>query len=402
MWAYRSGTVFYVGVLCLIVGRITHITYANIAIIACVISGYFLLTNPAPAQPVNQPVAASLETIRKKYNLPALAAAIFTTDGVTEMAAVGVRKTGATLPVTTDDLWHLGSDTKMMTALLAGTFVVEHKLSWDDKVISYFPDLAQKVPPAMKEITVRQVLWHQAGLSENLSLWSRYFLNGSPSRQRQMAVASILESPAYTPGTFHYANNGYILIGAILEKIGGKSWEDLMRERIFVPLHMDSAGFGGTGTVGKIDQPWPHLASGIPAASNGPDTDNPAYMGPCGNVHLSMTDWAKFLIDQIRGGSGMPALLPGPIYAAMQSPGLNSDFGFGWIVVQRDWAGGKALSHSGSNTMNYCVCWLAPGKKFGVLVCTNQGGDVTGKACDDAASALILRHLAQSKAQSQP
>jgi len=365
-------------------------------------ANFALWTSSSRAQTANDPgVAAILEPIRVKYHLPAMAGAIFTGDGVVEMAAVGVRKTGTDIPVTTNDLWHLGSDTKVMTAMLAGSFVAEKKLSWDDKVISYFPDLTQKVPPAMREITIRQVLWHQAGLSENLSLWSRFLLKGSPSQQRQTAVETILEYPAYTPGTFHYANNDYILIGAILEKIGGKPWEDLMRERIFVPLHMDSAGFGGTGTVGQIDQPWPHFASGIPSPSNGPDADNPAYMGPCGSVHLSMTDWAKFLIDQLRGGTGMKALLPNDIYEAMQpDPPVSGDgYGYGWGVCTRDWAGGKALNHNGSNTMNYCVAWLAPAKKFGVLVCSNQGGDAAAKATDEAAYAMNLRYQAKLKAQ---
>ena len=344
----------------------------------------------------NPQLATILEPIRMKYHLPALAGAIFTGDGVLEMAAVGVRKAGTDIPVTTNDLWHLGSDTKVMTAMLAGTFVAEKKLSWDDKVISYFPELAQRIPPAMREITIRQVLWHQAGLSENLSLWSRFFLKGSPSQQRQMAVETILEYPAYTPGTFHYANNDYILIGAILEKIGGKPWEDLMRERIFVPLHMDSAGFGGTGTVGQIDQPWPHFASGTPAPYNGPDADNPAYMGPAGTVHLSMTDWAKFLADQMRGGNGTPALLPAPLYADIQTPGPRSDYGFGWGIVQRKWAGGKMLTHDGSNTMNYAACWLGPHSGMGVLVCSNQGGNLFA-ACNEAAEAMILLYMAKLK-----
>jgi CubicO group peptidase (beta-lactamase class C family) len=350
------------------------------------------------AKAANDPkLAAILEPIRVKYHLPALAAATFTTDGVEQMAAVGVRKSGTDVAVTTDDLWHLGSDTKVMTAMLAGTFVVEKKLSWDDKIITYFPDLASKVSPAMKEITISQVLRHQAGLSENLSLWQRGFLHGTSNEQRLQAVEDMLESPEYAPGTFHYANNDYILVGAILEKLGGKSWEDLMRERIFTPLHMDSAGFRGTGTVGMIDQPWPHFANGSPAPSNGPDMDNPAYMGPCGSVHLSMTDWAKFLADQLRGGSGMPALLPASIYAAVQTPGPNSDYGFGWGIVQRSWAGGKALTHTGSNTMNYACCWLAPAKGFGILICSNQAGDNLDHAVNDAAGPMIELHLAHGK-----
>lgn len=355
-----------------------------------------LLSSHARAGTDSQ-LAALLELIRAKYHLPALAGAVFTTEGVQAMAAVGVRKAGTDVPVTTGDLWHLGSDTKVMTAMLAGTFVAEKKISWDDKVISYFPEFAGNVPAAMKDITIAQVLSHQAGLSENLSLWNRAFLSGSVQQQRFQAAKLILESPAYPPGTFHYANNDYILMGAILEKITGRSWEDLMRERIFVPLHMDSAGFGGTGTIGQIDQPWPHLADGSPAPSNGPAMDNSPYMGPCGSVHCSMADWGKFLADQLRGGSGLSALLPAPIYAAIQSPAPNSDYGFGWIVVPRKWAEGKMLSHAGSNTMNYAACWLGPAKGYGVLVCSNQGGDALDKACNDAAEAMLTLYASGLK-----
>jgi hypothetical protein len=117
-----------------------------------------------------------------------------------------------------------------------------------------------------------------------------------------------------------------------------------------------------------------------------------------------MTDWAKYLIDQLRGGTGMKALLPDGIYQAMQpdAPVSGDGYGYGWGVCTRDWAGGKALNHNGSNTMNYCVAWLAPAKKFGVLVCSNQGGEAAFKACDAAAYAMILRYQAKLKAQPQP
>jgi hypothetical protein len=61
----------------------------------------------------------------------------------------------------------------------------------------------------------------------------------------------------------------------------------------------------------------------------------------------------------------------------------------GWAVAERPWAGGRVLTHSGSNTMWYCVAWLAPGKDFAVLVCCNRGGDEAAKGCDAAAAAII-------------
>jgi CubicO group peptidase (beta-lactamase class C family) len=390
--AYWLGTVCYVGVLWLIVGRLSHLSYLTIGILALISSAYLISANSASAQSSDKSLGSVLEPIRAKFNVPALAGAIFTTEGLVEMGAVGVRKAGTTVAVTADDQWHLGSDTKMMTALLAGTFVVEKKLAWDDKVISFFPDLAAQVPEAMRAITVGQVLNHLAGLKENLDWWpiSR---QGDLSAQRLVAVRDALTHPAYAPGAFHYANTDYVVIGAILEKLGGKPWEELIRERIFQPLDMKAVGFGGLGTVGQIDQPWPHLQTGTPSPTNGPLADNPEVMGPAGTVHCSVSDWTKFLTDQLRGATGMKTLLPNEIYQAMQTPGPKSEYGYGWLIVDRSWAGGKALNHAGSNTMNFCVCWLAPAKKFGVLVCTNQGGDTAFKACDAVASALIQRHL---------
>ena len=359
-----------------------------------------LLALHADAPPTLQ---SQFEAIRAKYNLPALGGACFTTDGVTEMAVTGVRKRGDTTPVTAGDLWHLGSDTKAMTAALAGTFVAEKKLAWDDKVISFFPEIATQVPDSMRNITVADVLHHKAGLIENMDYvdppWTAFSRDKSLPEQRRHVVQDALLKPAYAPGTFHYANTDYILVGAILEKIGGAPWEDLIRQRIFQPLGMTSVGFGGTGTPGQIDQPWPHDGTGVPMPSNGPAMDNPPVLGPAGVVHCTMTDWSKFLIDQLRGGSGEKALLLPEIYQDMQTdPTSKGDgYGFGWGICTRDWAGGKDLNHAGSNTMNFCDAWLAPGKKFGVLVVCNQGGDAAAKGADEACFLLIQRYQAATK-----
>jgi len=387
---YTTLTVVFSGLLSLALGKIVHLSWPVVAALTAGLSLYLLFTNPLSAAPA-EPLPAILEAIRAKYKVPALAGALFTTDKLVEFAAVGVRKTGTTVPVTTDDLWHLGSDTKAMTAMLAGSYVAEKKLSWNDKIISFFPDLADKVPAAMREITVAQVLSHRAGLIENLP-WRVLSLGGTVEQQRRNAVEQALMSPAYAPGTYHYANTDYVVIGAILEKIGGKSWETLIQERIFKPLGMTSIGFGGLGTPGVVDQPWPHDANGNALPFNGPLVDNPEVMGPAGNVHCTVQDWSKFLIDQLRGCTGMKALLPNEVYTAIQTPVPPTDYSYGWITCNRTWAGGRALNHAGSNTMNFCVAWLAPGKKFGVLACCNQGGDTAFKACDEVASILIQRH----------
>jgi len=344
-------------------------------------------TNP------NTKMADLLEPIRAKYKLPALAAAIVTTDGVSDMAATGVRKAGTSVAATTEDLWHLGSCTKAMTALLAGTFVAEGKLAWDGKMVAFFPEIAEQVPAPMHEVTVAQLLSHHAGLAENYPPELARKLAGPIIGQRCIVAEWMLTSPAHPPGRHRYSNGGYVVIGSILEKISGASWEELMRTRVFGPLGMNSAGFGGTGTVGEIDQPWPHLADGTPAKSNGPATDNLPYMGPAGTVHCTMADWALFLADQMREGP----LLPASIYTAMQTPVAKSKYGLGWIVVPRRWARGKMLSHAGSNTMNYAACWIGPRRGYGVIVCCNQGGGKLGAMANEVAEAVLRFYAARRK-----
>jgi CubicO group peptidase (beta-lactamase class C family) len=68
-----------------------------------------------------------------------------------------------------------------------------------------------------------------------------------------------MQPAASPPGSqYEYSNVGYVLAGAIAERITGQAWEELIAKTIFQPLGMTSAGFGGLGTAGKIDQPWPH------------------------------------------------------------------------------------------------------------------------------------------------
>ena len=363
----------------------------------------FAATVPPPLPPT---LANQLEALRAKYDCPAVAGAIVTTDGIKEQAEVGGRKRGSPVAVTKADLWHLGSDSKVMTALLVGTYVVERKLDWSTAIVSFFPEIAAQVPAANRGITIGDVLSHSAGLRGDLD-WYALGRHGTVVEQRQIAAKQSLTAPQFPPGTYHYANSDYVLIAALLERMTGRSWEDLISERVFKPLHMDSAGFYRAAKMDAIDQPWPHDAQGHPILptnfANATITqlgtvELPPILAPAGLIHCSMDDWAKFLADQLRGAAGMPALLPAPLYHAMQTARPGSPYAYGWGITERSWAGGKTLMHAGSDLLNYCVCFLAPSKKFGVLACTNQGGDRAFHLCDEVANTLVLRQLESEQA----
>jgi CubicO group peptidase (beta-lactamase class C family) len=330
-----------------------------------------------------------LSNIRKESGVPAMAAALLTSKGLRKVGAVGTRKWGADIPVSLDDLWHLGSDTKIMTSTLAALLVEQGKIKWTTTVSEVFPDIADSFNPEVKGITILQLLSHMAGIPDNVGFDT--FSTSIPVREQRIEALKIALSAKLqsSPGTeFFYSNLGYVIAGAMIERVLDMDWEMAVTKYIFKPLQMSSAGFGGLGTVGMIDQPWGHESSKKPFDKNGPDADNPPVMGPAGRVHSTIQDWALFITDQLRGAQGKQGILSNEDYQMLQSSHFGGEYGLGWQVVQREWAGGKALTHMGSNTIFLSLVWIAPAKDFAILVCTNEGLDSFG-AADEAITKLI-------------
>lgn len=205
-----------------------------------------LLNDVCPAAG-DQVITDALKPIRQKYRVPAIAGAIVTSKGIENCGVVGVRKSGTEIPATLDDKWHLGSDTKAMTATLIGRLVEQDLLKWDTTVSDVFPDLASTFHPDMKNVTILQLLSHRAGLPANLSRWSTILFmagaGGTAQAQRIQALKNTFsKKPEFTPESkYQYSNLGYVIAGAIVEKVTGMSWEEAIQDKIFKPLDMMSA-----------------------------------------------------------------------------------------------------------------------------------------------------------------
>lgn len=356
-----------------------------------------VLASSAGAQQTASPAPRDLAPVLKPIlathaDVPALWGAIVEGDRLTDVGAVGVRKAGSAVPVTAADLIHLGSCTKAMTATLIGQLIDARQLSLTTPMSEVFPELRPRMNPDAAKITVAQLLSHTAGLAANLK-WGEIDATRKPIRlQRNAAVEQLLTAaPLHAPGTrYEYSNAGYVLLGAILEHKTDQSWESLIESRLFKPLKMTSAGFGPPGVRGGVDQPWGHvrrLGAMVPIQA-----DNPPVMGPAGRVHCTIADWGKFVATLVPPHPPRPELVKPQTLAALLTPGPAGEYAGGWIVTSRPWAGGTTLTHAGSNTMWFCVAWVAPKRNFAVLVATNVAGDGVPAVCDEAAAALIGLH----------
>lgn len=334
-------------------------------------------------------VSAKLEPFRAAGALPGIAGAVIRGDDLVAIGASGIRKQGDPTPVTIQDQWHLGSDTKAMTATLVGLSVDEGKMKLEDTLGALFPGS----DPGWSKVTLEDLLRHRGGAPADVppAIWSQMWLDGAkPDALGKAVLAMLAMPPAQAPGTFVYANSGYMIVGLALEKAYGKGWEEQMQTRLFAPLAMASCGFGAAGTPNVVDQPWGHKQGTPPIpVSPGPSADNPRSLGPAGTVHCSLRDWGRFLSLHLAGERGEDRLVKSATIKRLHAPPAGGDYAAGWGVGTRSWAGGLTLSHAGSNTMNYAIVWLAPQKNVGFMVTTNIAGPAAEKQTDASLGPLI-------------
>lgn len=204
-----------------------------------------------------------LAAIVADSGVPALGAAVLDRGGPIEMATSGIRRRGDVTAVTADDLFHLGSNTKAMTAaLLARLGEQDRGVSFDTTLPEAFADLA--VDEGYRQVTLGQLLTHTGGApGDDLEIDDAIL--GLPVMEgRALGAAMVLgEPPVVEPGTVSlYSNAGYVIVAAAMEAVTGESWEELMAAELFVPLAMHSCGFGAPGTANAVDQPSGHDEAG--------------------------------------------------------------------------------------------------------------------------------------------
>jgi CubicO group peptidase (beta-lactamase class C family) len=242
-----------------------------------------------------------LAPVLEHHHVPAIAAAVIRESTITASGVVGVRKAGGPEKVTIEDKWHIGSCTKSITATLAAMLVQEKKLRWDSSVAEVLPDLRDVMDPAWQPVTLEQLLAHRGGApaAAPANLWKNAAAEmGSVLEQRLEFVRGlVLRPPEAPPGTkFIYSNQGYAIAGAMLERVAKMPWEQLVRERLFEPLLMSSAGLGAPASSGRVDQPWGHVLEDdkLKPIPPGKGADNPPAISPAGRVHASIADLARY------------------------------------------------------------------------------------------------------------
>lgn len=352
---------------------------------AVVLSGFFFWCGfEAPAELETDCLAMMLEKVRTEYELPALAAARISSAGIRDLAVEGVRRNDKQEKVLITDGFHLGSVTKSITALAIAHCVGEGKLTWESRPDELFSELEGKVHPDYGTVTLRALLHHSAGVpayTGDGEFERAPVPPGTPVERRRAFTAWLLQQPpAGKPGSFLYSNAGYSIAAAMAEDACGVTWEQLVKEKVFEPLGLKTAGFGWPNKENP-DQPWGH---GSFSGSNqcwplGPDHEwklDP-LSAPSGDVHMSIEDLAVYLQHHLRALSGEETVLDQKITTGLHDP-VHS-YGLGWFVVEEE--GRKVSRHSGSAGTFLCSVAINPSRDIAVAFLSNVRTDGAADAC---------------------
>lgn len=364
-----------------------------------------------------------LEPIRTQFGLPALGAAVVKDGKIIASGVVGVRVYGMDIPVTLGDRFHIGSDTKAMTATLAGMMIEQGKLRWDSTIGEVLGPVLPGLMPKFAAIKLEQLLSHTSGIpTDNDEIMKLYF---SPDaydytltvyRLRMISAWGTKHEPMVSEHPqFHYSNLGYIIVGSMIERVSGEPWERLIMTRIFEPLGLKSAGLGPQATFGKYDAPVGHAVDdkgNISPRPWGPSADGPAPVGPAGIVHMNVDDFATWAGWNAAEGKRGPALVKPETLKRLHQPYITMDipnpkpgtpksgsYAFGWGLSQFAWSDKPLLTHNGSNGMNLASILVDVDNDLGIVVMMNFPGDKADAAVLETMKQLYERYVKDGKSQ---
>jgi CubicO group peptidase (beta-lactamase class C family) len=321
-------------------------------------------TGLAQADKIDEYVAAEMA----KRKIPGLALAVIKNGEIVKAKGYGLANVELNARVTPETIFQSGSVGKQFTSTLVMMLVEEGKIGVDDPISKYLPDS----PEIWNPITVRHLLTHTSGISNNLYRQ----INMRQDYTEDELLKKIASIPLdFQPGEkWRYSNPGYILLGIIVGKVTGKFYGDVMREKIFAPLGMTTA------RVINEEDIIPNRAAGYRLVSG--ELKNQQWVAPRlnttadGSLYMTVLDLAKW--DAALYGE---KLLKRASLDVMWTPvkltgGNIHPYGFGWSLGEV--RGHRIVEHGGAWQGFTSFISRYVNDKFTVVALTNLAGQDPG------------------------
>jgi CubicO group peptidase (beta-lactamase class C family) len=352
-----------------------------------------VLAVPAWAAPPRN-LDRRVEELRREYGVPGIAIAIVENGRTTLARGWGVRRLGDDAKVDADTIFMTGSTGKAFTTAALARLVDAGRIGWDDRVIDHLPWFRMYDPYVTREITIRDLLVHRAGLP--LGAGDLLFVPRSDRSRRDVVqrIAHLRPESSFR-SKYAYDNVLYAVAGQLIEEVTGKTWEDFVADELLRPAGMNDTTTHGPARFANPNRAWPHARTSGPVRGLGEIgvLDERDELGraaaPAGGMASSANDLAKWIRIQLARGE-MPdgnrlysaeaaeemwaPVTPMPIThqpeLIQSSQPRFQAYALGWIV--RDYAGAKVIWHTGGVLGSIAAVVLLPEKNVGFAVLVNS------------------------------
>jgi CubicO group peptidase (beta-lactamase class C family) len=303
-------------------------------------------------------------------------------------------------PVTDRSIFHYGSITKTLTAIGIMQLRDRGKLTLDDKIVRWIPELRQVHDPygLRDSITIRMLLSHTSGFQGGTwpyggEAWQPF----EPTTWNQLVAMMPYQQLVFKPGSrFGYSNPGYVYLARVIEAITGDPWEAYVQKNLFTPLGLTRSYFNGTPYHLAGDRSNNYTIQRDSASGredvheNGRDF-NPGITIPNGGWNAPLDDLASYVAFLTNSTGGDPdkrrlfdAVLSRATLHEMWKPvvvtgtqqGIQSSVGLSYFLS--DDGTTQVIGHTGSQAGFLSFLWVNPGTKTGIVVAINTNSAVRG------------------------
>lgn len=306
--------------------------------------------------------------------VPSASIAVVKGGKIVYLTAYGSARLEPRTPATSAMRYSIGSISKQFTAAAMLLLQEQGKLSLDDKVGKYVPDLTRA-----NEVTIRQLLSHTSGYQD---YWPQDYV--MPMMLRPITAEKMLDIWArkpldFDPGTkWQYSNTNYVIAGVIIEKVSGKPLLQFLQEKVFAPLGMASVANIDEKRLGDTD-PTGYMRYALGPLRPAPK-EGPGWLFAAGELAMTAEDLAKWNISLMDQKLLKPASYREMEREGQLSNGLGTRYGLGVSLAME--AGHRAVSHGGEVSGFVSESIVFPDERVSVIALTNQ--DASGAADDIA------------------
>jgi CubicO group peptidase (beta-lactamase class C family) len=333
------------------------------------------LSSAIPA--AERDIQVMLDTLRAT---PGLAVAVVVGDSVVLSRGFGLADVERRRPVTPRTRFYIASVTKAFTAAALARLAETGGVHLDSSLAAYFPNVRLQPPLMLEHISVRDLLAHRSGISnEGIT-----FVTGFSGDYTLPSILSLFADSKPRPRTFAYSNVNYVLAGSVMEKVTGASWQSVIQDQVLTPAGMTATGFSvGLVPRDSIAQGYASHWDGFHLVPMKPDKRGHAAGGMVSNLE----DLTAFLRINMRAGvlgnrrvfsERLVTALHAP-QSQVTTPGVTGQFsgfsryayGLGWY--RATYGGRDVIQVLGSYRGSRAHVSFMPDEQLGLVILANEG-----------------------------